>query len=85
MNNEYSKWALLDRMYEAKRSYYGDGKSSLTDQEYDALERSIIAIHGEQLLKDWYCVGYDSDTHNKIKENLNAITKKYIRLTDTEC
>ena len=67
---EYSKWALLNRMYEAKRKYYCEGKNLLTDQEYDALERSIAAIHGEQFLIDWGTVGYDPKPHKRIKEEL---------------
>lgn len=63
---EASKFTLLDRMYEAKRVYYA-GRPELTDQEYDALERSIEAIHGKNTLTDWYCVGYNKDRHEKIK------------------
>jgi len=66
---EASKFALLDRMYEAKRLYYA-GRPELRDQEYDALERSIEAIHGKNTLTDWYCVGYDKDRHEEIKRLL---------------
>ena len=66
---EASKFALLCKMYEAKRLYY-EGRSKLTDPEYDALERSIKAVHGKNTFDDWYCVGYDKDKHKKIKRQL---------------
>ena len=81
MSKEYSKWLILNKYYEAKRLYYGEGKSSLNDQEYDALEQSINAIHGDTVLYfdgqggEWACVGYDKGKHVIIKKNM-AIERK---------
>jgi len=68
-NKEYSKWALLHKIYAAKNKYYTTGKNSLTDYEYDAIEKSYKAIHGE--LGEYSCVGYDKVKHQKIKRELN--------------
>jgi len=64
---EYSKWALLDKMYKAKKAYYTSGKPVMTDKEYDALEASFVAIHGEEAKREWSCVGYDEHKHALIK------------------
>lgn len=80
VNKEYSKWALMDKIYEAKKYYYGSGSSKISDNEYDALERSFKAIHGEEVFKELYCVGYDADRHFKIIKELkkyNELCKKY--------
>jgi len=70
-----SKWSLLNRIYEAKSAYYGRGTSKLTDSEYDALENSFIAIHGEDELRTWGGVGYDSRKHSIIRDNLAQSTE----------
>jgi len=70
---ECSKWVLLNRYYTAKKAYYGMGKSGLTDQEFDALERSIAGIHGEAILAKWGCVGYDIDKHTYVKAKFKKV------------
>jgi len=70
---EYSKWKLLDRIYTAKKAYYGSGKAHITDLQYDSLEGSFIALHGVEALKTWTCVGYDSNKHSTIKSKLEEI------------
>jgi len=65
----YSFWVLMEKLYAAKRTYYGTGKSDLTDQEFDALESSIKVIHGEDRYKEWYRVGYCAETHAEVKAN----------------
>jgi len=67
-NKDYSLYGLLDKYYEAKRTYYRTGKCSITDQEYDALEASIKTIHGENTTIEFGTVGYDSEKHDKIKQ-----------------
>lgn len=71
----YSLFGLLDRYYEAKRRYY-DGSPLLTDQEFDALEGSIKAIHGDWALKTYGCVGYDLSKHDIIKWRWNKLKKE---------
>lgn len=41
---EYSTRKLTERILEAKRAYYS-GAKTMTDQEYDALEKSLKAIN----------------------------------------
>ena len=60
----------MDRIYEAKKYYYGAGSDKLSDDEYDHLECSFKAIHGEECFKELYCVGYDKDMHDNIKKKL---------------
>jgi NAD-dependent DNA ligase len=74
---DYSKWGLLARIYKAKHSYYVKGSSSLTDQEYDALESSFVNIHGAEAKKEWICVGYDSAKHLIIQENFQKARIKF--------
>jgi len=62
----HSKWSLMNKYYEAKRSYY-IGDPTLTDLEFDALETSIKAIHDPYLLRQWGCVGYDENQHKGVK------------------
>lgn len=71
----YSLFGLLDRYYEGKRTYY-TGVSIYTDAEFDALEKSITAIHGPWALRTYGCVGYEESRHRIIKqrwERLKAI------------
>lgn len=72
---EQSKWSLLNRIYNAKSAYYGKGNSVLSDEEYDALERSFITIHGESALNEWISVGYDGRKHGIIRDNLDTVTE----------
>lgn len=78
---EYSFWNLMEKLYEAKKAYYEKGMSSLTDAEYDALEGSIIAIHGETKFKQWYRVGYCKNIHQivsqKAKEQKELFRKQF--------
>ena len=74
-----SKWMLLDKYHEAKRRYY-KGLHSITDQEFDALERSISVIHGEELLEEYGHVGYSKELHDKIKSNLEESEMKTLEL-----
>jgi len=43
-SKHFSSVSLALKLIEAKKSYYGSGKSKLTDSEYDALETSLKAI-----------------------------------------
>lgn len=73
VNNPYSFWRLFDKLYNAKRDYYTQGRSKLTDQAYDYLEESIKAIHGEESFQEWNCVGYDQNKHVTIRINLDLL------------
>ena len=64
--NKFSMWSLMSKYYEAKENYYS-GAPKLTDQEFDALEGSIKAIHGKGFLQKWGCVGYDYNKHLAVK------------------
>lgn len=70
VHKEYSKWSLMDKIYEAKKNYYGPSSTKLSDSEYDAIETSFKAIHGESAFKELYCVGYDAHKHGIIKMKL---------------
>ncbi len=74
-NNEFSKLSLLNKYYEYKKAYYS-GNSKVLDSEYDALEESIIAIHGELVIKEYGCVGYSEDSHKRILEHMSMLEKK---------
>ena len=74
---EYSKWGLLVRIYSAKRAYYVSGKPCMTDKEYDALESSFVAIHGEKAKADWVCVGFDPVKYQAIKENYDIALQSF--------
>ena len=74
---DYSFFNLMEDLYKAKKAYYSSGKSILTDQEYDALEHSIIAIHGEDRFKEWYSVGYNEETHKKIAIEAKRLRQKF--------
>lgn len=76
-NLDFSLYHLLDEYYESKRRYYGDGKSDRTDSEFDALEGSIKAIHGEDTFEKWDCVGYDAAKHQVIRTLAAAEMKKF--------
>ena len=71
----YSLFALMDKLYEAKRSYYSDGSSKLSDAEYDAIENSFKAVHGVELYDHYICVGYDKEKHKEILELKNKYDK----------
>lgn len=44
LHKAYSSKFLGTKILKAKKAYYEDGTSTLTDQEYDALETSLKAI-----------------------------------------
>ena len=75
MDNEYNKWALLNKIYEAKRKYYHNGKSTITDQEYDALRGSFASTYGQKLLAIWNCAKYDGKIHCIIRDNMAQTMK----------
>lgn len=77
---DYSKWALLARIYEAKHAYYVKGSPSLTDKAYDALESSFVNIHGAEAKEEWICVGYDPAKHLIIQENFQKARIKFNRI-----
>lgn len=66
---EYSKWALLDKIYTAKKQYYSGKKHTILDSEYDALESTFTAIHGKNAKEEFVKVGYSKEYHEKIKKN----------------
>jgi len=74
-NKEFSKLSLLNKYYNYKKSYYS-GNSKVLDSEYDALEDSMVAIHGESILKEYGCVGYSEDSHKRIIEHMDILEKK---------
>jgi len=65
----FSKWSLLDKYYNAKKAYY-NGNPKLTDWEFDALERTFVAIHSQATLDKCGCVGYNVKRHTNIKKLL---------------
>lgn len=69
VSSRYSKFKLLDSIYTNKKLYY-QGNPKLRDEEYDALESSFKAIHGEKALLEWSCVDYDESKHKLIKKEL---------------
>ena len=66
LTHKWSLYSLLMKYYKAKQYYYETGATSLTDNEYDALEVSIKAIHGVDTLKTHGCVGYDIKKHEAV-------------------
>lgn len=66
---DLSKWSLLNKYYVCKKKYYA-GKPSLSDGEFDNLELTITAIHGEDTLKTYGCVGYDITKHKLVISEL---------------
>ncbi len=77
-NDRGSFWNLLNKYYEAKRRYYSEGKSKLTDLEFDALEHTMMVLHGERFVDDgWKCVGYDAERHIEIKRMVKIVNKEF--------
>ena len=76
-NKDYSFFNLMEKIYEAKAAYYGSGKSLMTDREYDALEGSIIAIHGQERFKEWYSVGYDEKRHQEVAKRASELREEF--------
>ncbi len=66
LTHKWSLYSLLMKYYKAKQYYYKTGSTSLTDNEYDALEVSIKAIHGLDTLDVYGCVGYDKKKHQSV-------------------
>ena len=73
------KYGLLNKIYEAKKAYYGDGSSKMTDAEYDALESSFVNIFSKELLQQYTCVGYDKEKHQAIINCLDSWERRYLR------
>ena len=41
----WSQYRFLTQLLKAKKDYYTDGTSKLTDKQYDSLEYSFIVLH----------------------------------------
>lgn len=84
---EFSKWALLNKIYESKYRYY-KGLKTIRDQEYDSLENTFKVLHGEETLEEWTCVGYDENKHKTIRTNLliaDVISEKAATYEGRKC
>ena len=68
LNARYGLASLLSKYYKAKHAYYGKGKSTMTDEMFDALEHNINVIYGDKVLPKYGCVGYDADKHKIVKD-----------------
>ena len=68
---------LMNQVYEAKRSYYA-GDPIISDYQYDGLEAAIIMHYGSDAFYEWYCVGYDSNAHQKLNEAFSELYKGII-------
>jgi hypothetical protein len=66
LTNKWSLYSLLLKYYKAKQFYYETGDTSLTDNEYDALEGTIKAIHGLDTLDVYGCVGFDREKYQGV-------------------
>lgn len=56
----YSTYIISKKLQNAKDRYYSDGKSPLSDDEYDSLESSLRAINPNAPILNK--VGYDIDS-----------------------
>ena len=83
ISGEYSKFKLLDEIYENKKAYY-KGEPTISDSQYDAIENSFVAIHGKDTLLEWGCVGYEPTMHQEIKKHLLLAQIKFLQLLKDE-
>lgn len=82
ISKKFSIWCCMDKYYTAKYDYYVVGNSKLTDQEFDSLERSIIALAGEDFIKKFGGVGYDVNIHKLVKNVFSYFkNESYVRFT----
>ena len=76
MPGEWSKYRFITQIYAAKKDYYNNGSSKLTDPQYDALERSFVAIHGKEVYDKYILVGYEEGRYEEFKKKLDQIEGK---------
>jgi len=79
VQREYSKYSLLDIIYEAKRAYY-KGKPTMTDIAFDHVEASFVAIHGTDTKAEWILPGYDPEHHKNIKQQRKVANTAFLEL-----
>lgn len=74
------------KYHQAKREYY-NGSPVLTDFEFDRLEGSIIAIHGEEIFRKYNSVGFEYNTLRAIEVIYDfwcSIVKNYEDMSNRE-
>lgn len=80
MNDEHKLWSryrFLTQLLKAKKDYYTDGTSKLTDQQYDSLESTFIVLHGREIYDEVVGVGYvqgSLEKYTKLLKELNGKT-----------
>ena len=66
LHNKYSIWFQMEKYLNAKNLYY-KGKAIMRDDEFDALEGTILALTSEEFLNQHGTVGYNKNQHLQAK------------------
>lgn len=75
-NEDHRLWSLyrfLMIIHRSKRDYYRKGTSRLSDNEYDAMERSFLTLHGKKRLDLYLGVGYTEGNFEKFRDKYEQI------------
>tara|TARA_R110000737_G_scaffold272599_1_gene279579 strand:+ start:734 stop:1006 length:273 start_codon:yes stop_codon:yes gene_type:complete len=72
----WSQYRFLTQLLKAKKDYYTDGTSKLTDKQYDSLEYSFIVLHGREIYDEIVGVGYVEGSLEKYKKKLKELNNK---------
>lgn len=78
-SNNFRLWSMykfLMQIHKAKRDYYVDGTSKLTDYEYDCMERSFKTLHSTRRYKLYVKVGYIDGMYEKYKTKFEQINRR---------
>lgn len=86
-NDEHKLWSryrFITQLLKAKKDYYTDGTSKLTDAQYDSLESTFIVLHGREIYDKVVGVGYIEGSLEKYKKLLKDLNKKIALRRDNE-
>ena len=72
---------LMFKRLEANRKYR-EGLQSMSDQEYDALEASILVIDGKEWFDYWTPVGHDLALYDRCKQVLKQYEQEFKQYED---
>lgn len=77
----WSQYRFMTQLLKAKKDYYTNGTSKLTDQQYDSLESSFIVLHGRELYDEVVGVGYIEGSLEKYQKKLKELNGKITNST----
>ena len=64
------------QLHKAKKEYYSNGNSKMTDADYDRLESSFILLHSRKRYDLYVGVGYTENAYEKYKSKFEQINTR---------